>query len=89
MEKLAIKVPTLAFFLAIVYFESVGFGAIDAVVRSFMLAFGIALIMLVLTMVVMFFLTLQKNRYDNREILHGAEPELARSAREKKAEVQA
>jgi len=77
----------LAFFLAIVYFESVGFGAIDAVIRSFMLAFGIALIMLVLTMVVLFFLTLQRNRYDNREFLHGGEPELARSIREKKAEV--
>jgi len=87
MEKLAIKVPMLAFFLAIVYFESLGFGTMDAVIRSFMLAFGIGLIILVLTMVVIFFLTLQKNRYDNREFLRVNEPELARSIREKKAEV--
>ncbi|MFZ1082040.1 MAG: hypothetical protein WAO19_08950 [Candidatus Kryptoniota bacterium] len=88
MEKLAIKVPTLAFFLAIVYFASNGFDVIDAVIRSFMLAFGIALIMLVLTMVLIFFLTLQKNRYDNREILHGKGSDLSGSMREKKAEMQ-
>ncbi|MGO9481620.1 MAG: hypothetical protein ACLP05_07560 [Candidatus Kryptoniota bacterium] len=88
MDKLGIKIPVLAFFLAIVYFASDGFNVIDAVIRSFMLAFGIALIILVLTMVLIFFLTLQKNRYDNREILRAKEPDLAGHAREKKAEMQ-
>jgi hypothetical protein len=90
MEKLAIKIPMLSFFLAVVYFASKGFDVMDAVIRAFMLAFGVALIMLVLTMVIIFFLTLQTNKakaplagYDNREILREAE-----SLRGKKAEVQ-
>jgi len=65
MEKLAIKIPMLSFFLGVIYFASNGFDIVDAVIRSFMMAFGIALIMLVLTMVIMFFLTLQKNRSEH------------------------
>ncbi len=67
MEKLALKIPMLIFFLAVVYYMSVGFGAVDAVVRSFMLAFGVALIILVFTLVLMFFLTLQTNRLDDSQ----------------------
>jgi Ni,Fe-hydrogenase I cytochrome b subunit len=77
----------LAFFLAIVYFVPDGFNVIDALIRSFMFAFGIALIMLVLTMVPIF-LTLQKNRCNNREIIHGKEPDLVGPLREKEAEMQ-
>ena len=65
MEKLALRIPLLIFFLAIVYYMSIGFDATDAVIRSFMLAFGVALIILMLTLVLMFFLTLQKNRPDD------------------------
>lgn len=67
MEKLGLKIPSLAFFLGVVYFMSKGFDAMDAVIRSFMLAFGVAIIILVLTLVLMFFLTLQKNRSDDMQ----------------------
>ncbi len=67
MDKLGIKIPMLAFFLGVVYFASDGFGVVDAIIRAFMLAFGIALIILLFTMLLMFFLTLQKNRSETEK----------------------
>ena len=58
MDKLGIKIPMLAFFLGVVYFASDGFGVVDAIIRAFMLAFGIALIILLFTMLLMFFQSL-------------------------------
>jgi len=65
MEKLAIKIPVLIFFVSVVFFESDGFGAIDAIVRSFLIAFGAGLIILILTMMLMFFLTLREGRSES------------------------
>lgn len=62
MEKLAIKIPLLAFFLGVVYFGSNGDDIMGALTRAFMIAFGVAIIILVLTTILLFFLTLQKNR---------------------------
>ncbi|MCL4510602.1 MAG: hypothetical protein M1470_05975 [Bacteroidetes bacterium] len=73
MEKLAIKIPLLVFFLGVVYFASKGFDIMDTVMRAFMLAFGVALIVLVLTMVLMFFLTLQKSRAEDSKNPGGKE----------------
>lgn len=67
MDKLGIKIPMLAFFLGVVYFASDGFGVVDAIIRAFMLAFGIAMIILLFTMLLMFFLTLQKNRSETEK----------------------
>ncbi len=67
MEKLGLKIPLLVFFLAVVYFTSEGLDPVDSIIRSFMLAFGVALIILMLTLVLMFFLTLQKNRSDDSQ----------------------
>ncbi len=68
MDKLGTKIPMLIFFLGVVYFASNGFGIVDAIVRAFMLAFGVALVILLFTMLLMFFLTLQKNRTENMKI---------------------
>ncbi len=65
MEKLAIKIPVLIFFLAVVYFASTGIQTIDAIVRSFLVGFGAALIMLILTMILMFFLSLREGRSES------------------------
>lgn len=65
MEKLGTRIPLLIFFLAVVYFASSGYSAVDAIIRAFMLAFGVALVILLFTMLLMFFLTLQKNRSEN------------------------
>lgn len=81
MEKLAVKVPLLIFFLGVIYFASNGFDVIDALIRSFMLAFGIALVILALMLVFMFLLTLQKNRSEDRKPLGG-------EGAEKKVELQ-
>jgi len=69
MDKLAMKIPALIFFLAVVYFLSSGFEVIDAIVRSFLIAFGAALIILVLTMMLMFFLTLRNGRSESAKTL--------------------
>ena len=68
MDKLGTKIPTLVFFLGVVYFASDGYGVVDAIVRAFMVAFGVALIILLFTMLLMFFLTLQKNRSETVKI---------------------
>ncbi|HUI29770.1 MAG TPA: hypothetical protein VLX91_06100 [Candidatus Acidoferrales bacterium] len=69
MEKLAIKIPTLIFFLAVIYFVSNGSDAIDSIVRSFLIAFGTALIILILTMMLVFFLTIREGRHENIKTL--------------------
>ena len=68
MDKLGTKIPMLIFFLGVVYFASNGFDVVDAIIRSFMVAFGVALVILLITMLLMFFYTLQKNRSENVKI---------------------
>ncbi len=69
MEKLALKIPVLIFFLSVIYFASTGFEIIDAIIKSFLIAFGVALIILLLTMMLMFFLTLRENKPGNVKTL--------------------
>jgi hypothetical protein len=69
MEKLAIKIPVLIFFLAVIYFASTGFETVDAIVRAFLIAFGMALIILILTMILMFFLTLREGKSESVKTL--------------------
>ncbi len=71
----------LIFFLGVIYFSSDGSDVVDALIRSFMLAFGIALLILMLMLVLMFFLTLQKNKSVDRKPLGG-------EGAEKKVEMQ-
>ncbi len=61
MHRLGTKIPMLIFFLGVVYFASSGFDVVDATIRSFMAAFGVARIILFVSMLLMFFYTLQKN----------------------------
>jgi ABC-type Fe3+ transport system permease subunit len=89
MDKLGLKIPMLTFFLGVVYFASEGLDVVDAVIKSFILAFGIALIILVFTMLLMFFLTLQKNRSDNMKISSADERVQNMSLQEKKVEMHA
>lgn len=88
MDRLGTKIPLLIFFLAVVYFASSGYNIMDSIIRSFMLAFGVALIILLFTMLLMFFLTLQKNRSEN--VKTPAADETAQNAQlqEKKVEMQ-
>jgi hypothetical protein len=74
MEKLATKIPALIFFLAVIYFLSNGFEVIDAIVRSFLVAFGAALIILTLTMILMFFLTLREGKSESVKTLGVKDP---------------
>jgi len=69
MEKLAIKIPVLIFFLAVIYFASTGFDAVDAIVRAFLIGFSSALIILILTMILMFFLTLRESKSESVKTL--------------------
>ncbi len=89
MDKLGIKIPMLIFFLGVVYFASNGFDVVDAIVRSFMLAFGVAIIILVLTMLFMFFLTLQKNRSETMKVSAADERVQNAPLQEKKVGMQA
>lgn len=87
MDKLGTRIPMLIFFLAVIYFASNGYDAVDAIIRSFMLAFGVAIIILLFTMVLMFFLTLQKNRSENVKIPADDRPQGV-SLQDKKVEMQ-
>ncbi len=89
MDKLGTRIPMLIFFLGVVYFVSNGFDVVDAVIRAFMLAFGVALIILVLTMLLMFFLTLEKNRSEIMKVSAAEEHGQNVSLHEKKVEMQA
>ena len=88
MDKLGTKIPMLIFFLAVVYFASSGYDIIDAIIRSFMVAFGVALIILLFTMLLMFFLTLQKNRSENAKTPAAEEHSDTVQLQEKKVEMQ-
>lgn len=88
MDRLGTKIPTLIFFLGVVYFASDGFGIVDAIIRSFMLAFGVALVILLFTMLLMFFLTLQKNRSENMKLRAAEERAAQMPLTEKKVEMQ-
>lgn len=88
MDRLGTKIPLLIFFLGVVYFTSSGFNAVDAIIRSFMLAFGVALIILMFTMLLMFFLTLQKNRSENTKPSAADEHATQMTLQEKKVEMQ-
>jgi len=68
MEKLGMKIPLLLFFLGIVYFVSEGTDVMDAVIRAFIFAFGVALIILVVTLLLVFFNTLNSNRGESSKI---------------------
>lgn len=57
-----LKIPLLIFFLGIVYFDSEGFDAMNAIVKSFLVSFGVALSLLILAFIFSFVLTLQRNR---------------------------
>lgn len=88
MDRLGTKIPMLIFFLGVVYFASNGFGIVDAIVRSFMLAFGVALVILLFTLLLMFFLTLQKNRSENMKTPATDERVTKMPLPEKKVEMQ-
>ncbi len=88
MEKIGIKIPMLAFFLGVVYYTSRGFGVTDAIVRSFMFGIGIALIMLIYPLALMFVMTLQRNHFERPKasIANDKGPNVP--LREKKVEAQ-
>ena len=88
MDRLGTKIPLLIFFLGVVYFASSGFDIVDAIIRAFMLAFGVALVILVFTMLLMFFLTLQKNRSENTKNSPADERATRMTLQEKKVEMQ-
>ena len=88
MDKLGTKLPMLIFFLGVVYFASSGYGLVDAIIRSFMVAFGVAIIILLFTMLLMFFLTLQKNRSETVKIAAADEHAKSVQLQDKKVEMQ-
>ncbi|MGC8594344.1 MAG: hypothetical protein ACP5US_03895 [Candidatus Kryptoniota bacterium] len=61
-NKNLLKIPLLIFFLGIVYFDSEGFDAMNAIVKSFLVSFGVAISLLILAFTFTFVLTLQRNR---------------------------
>ena len=69
MERLAMKIPMMIFFLSVIYFASNGFEIVDAIVKSFLIAFGAALVILLISMMLMFFLTLRESRMENIKTL--------------------
>lgn len=65
MEESAIKIPVLIFFLAAIYFALTGFKLVDAIVRAFLTGFSTVPIILILTLLFMFFLTLCESRSES------------------------
>ncbi len=88
MDKLGTKIPMLIFFLGVVYFASSGYGVMDAIIRAFMVAFGVAIVILLFTMLLMFFLTLQKNRSETAKIAAAEEHIQTVQLQDKKVEMQ-
>ncbi len=57
-----LKIPLLIFFLGIVFFDSEGVDVMNAIVKSFLISFGVALSLLILAFTISFVITLQRNR---------------------------
>jgi|GEM_PF-4107079 hypothetical protein len=57
-----LKIPLLIFFLGIVFFDSEGVDVMNAIVKSFLVSFGVALSLLILAFTISFVITLQRNR---------------------------
>lgn len=77
----------LVFFLGIIYYTSKGLDVMDSIIKAFMLGIGVALVMLIIPMALMFVVTLQRGHSEVTKASAGSESVQNGSFHEKKVEV--